>query len=173
MVQADVTVSRQPLFSESQRLTQPWVWILVVLIALLAFWSFIQQIVFNQPFGGNAAPDWLLWTLLAAFGVGLPTVLAMARLDTRVYRDRIHLRYVPFASKSISLDMIESVEAREYRPLREYGGWGLRWSPWAGSAFTVSGKHGVQLVLQGGRRFLIGSQQAEQLAGAIKKAQSH
>ncbi len=35
--------------------------------------------------------------------------------------------------------------ARKYRPIREYGGWGIRYG-WNGRAYSTSGNEGVQLV---------------------------
>jgi hypothetical protein len=62
-------------------------------------------------------------------------------------------------------------EARTYRPILEYGGWGIRYSPFGqGCAYNVSGNRGVQLELADGQRILIGSQRAEELARAIGEA---
>ena len=72
----------------------------------------------------------------------------------------------PSAKRQISLQDIEQCAALQYRPIREYGGWGLRWG-WNGWAYNVCGNQGVQLVLTGNRRVLIGSQRAEELAAII------
>ena len=62
-------------------------------------------------------------------------------------------------------------EARTYRPLLEYGGWGIRYAPFGkGWAYNVHGSQGVQLELTNGKRILIGSQRAEELARAIGEA---
>ena len=58
--------------------------------------------------------------------------------------------------------------AREYKPLREYGGWGIRCSLKRGKAYNVSGNKGVQLVFKNGKQLLIGSQKAEALEEAIR-----
>jgi hypothetical protein len=59
-------------------------------------------------------------------------------------------------------------ETRTYRPILEYGGWGVRYSfVRKGWAYTVSGNRGVQLQLANGKRILVGSQRAEELARAI------
>ena len=61
-------------------------------------------------------------------------------------------------------------EARTYRPILEYGGWGIRYTMGRGWAYNVSGNQGVQLELASGKRILIGSQRAEELARAIGEA---
>jgi hypothetical protein len=55
--------------------------------------------------------------------------------------------------------------------LLEYGGWGVRCGR-GGSVFNVSGNRGVQLEFTDGRRLLIGSQQADELAASINELRS-
>jgi hypothetical protein len=68
----------------------------------------------------------------------------------------------------IPLRHIARAYARQYQPLKEYGGWGIR-NGREGRAFTLGGKEGVQLVLRSGTRVLVGSRQAEELASAIRR----
>jgi hypothetical protein len=57
--------------------------------------------------------------------------------------------------------------SRVYRPIREYGGWGIRIGM-AKKAYNVSGNRGVELEFEGGRKLLIGSSKPDQLASAIE-----
>jgi hypothetical protein len=66
----------------------------------------------------------------------------------------------------IAWSEIERYEPRTYRPLREFGGWGIRWTPGT-LAYTVSGDRGVQLRLTTGRSVLVGSRHVEDFLGAI------
>ena len=52
--------------------------------------------------------------------------------------------------------------------IAEYGGWGVRMRR-GGMAYNVSGDRGVQLELMDGKRILIGSQRAGELADAIRE----
>ena len=57
------------------------------------------------------------------------------------------------------------------QPILEYGGWGIRYSPFGkGWAYNVRGNQGVQLELANGQRILVGSQRADELARAIGQA---
>jgi hypothetical protein len=113
---------------------------------------------------GRALPPSLLALLL------LPPVLVLLiglmRLVTEVRDDGLHIRVFPFFRRRIPWDQIASASARTYRPLRDYGGWGLRWNR-QGVAYTARGDRGVQLVLGDGRRVLIGSQRPEELVKAV------
>ena len=106
---------------------------------------------------------------LGALGGALLVTLLVGRMGlvTEVTGGQLRVRLWPFPSKTYALADIESAEVRAYRPIREYGGWGLRFGP-SGMAWNAYGDRGVQLVLRSGRRVLIGSQDAEALARAIQ-----
>lgn len=157
------------MFTEQQQFRQRWVWILLIGSISIAWWSFIQQIIFGLPFGNRPSPDIMLWVIWALFGVGMPWLFYSLRLETQVKADGLSIRFYPFRSRAIYFKDIKSYVVREYRPLREYGGWGIRWSRKNGMAYNVSGNKGVQLELVDGKRILIGSQKAEELAGALRQ----
>jgi hypothetical protein len=88
------------------------------------------------------------------------------RLTVRVDHGHLHIHFFPLLTRNIPLEQIEQWEPRTYHPLLEYGGWGLR-RGWKGWAYNISGNRGVQLTLADGKRLLIGSQRADELAAAI------
>jgi hypothetical protein len=90
------------------------------------------------------------------------------RLITEVREQGLYIRFYPLRSKIIPYSMITSCEARTYKPLSEYGGWGIKYGP-AGWAYNISGDRGAQLLLADDKRILIGSQRAEELANAIQQ----
>lgn len=157
------------LFREQQRFRQWWVWLLVLGVAALQWWGFIQQIVLGQPWGDNPAPDWMMWLFWLLFGIGLPLFFYRLALIVTITPEHIAIRYRPLTRRDIPLVDVESVEVRTYRVLREYGGYGLRGTR-RDMAYNVSGNQGVQLTLRDGRRALIGSQRAAELALAIDSA---
>ena len=92
---------------------------------------------------------------------------AYMKLITEVGPDGIAVRLRPFPTFRYAFSRLQSVQPRKYRPILEYGGWGIRWSA-RGWAYNARGNEGVQLVLDDGGRVLIGSQEAERLAEAIE-----
>lgn len=166
MMQADSV-----LFHEKQYFRKLWIILIVFGVASLMWVGFVQQIILGQPFGDNPGPDWfvILFTLL--FGIGLPLLWLFMRLEVRVRPDEVDIHFWPFLRRRIPVAAIESVEARTYKPIREYGGWGIRWGLGKGIAYSVSGNRGVQLaVTQGRSPVMIGSRRADKLAAAIEKA---
>ena len=107
--------------------------------------------------------------VIAALVIAIGGLLAALRLDIEVGGDVLHVRMRPFVRRTLSLDEIASFEARSYRPICEYGGWGIRWGP-SGRAYNLRGNRGVQLTLADGGRLLLGSQRADELAAAIEEA---
>ena len=95
-----------------------------------------------------------------------------AKLKTQVQNDGLYIKFFPFhlRYKKFSADNIAQCFSRQYKPIREYGGWGIRCS-WcgAGKAYNVSGNQGVQIIFENGKKLLIGSQKPQELALAIKK----
>ncbi|WP_321170538.1 hypothetical protein [Halobaculum limi] len=93
------------------------------------------------------------------------------RLQTEVRADGIYLKMWPLhrSFRHIPWSEIERYEATEYRPLRDFGGWGLRWAP-GKIAYNVSGTEGVWIERTDGRAVLVGSQRAEEFARGIDEA---
>lgn len=153
-------------YRETQRVTQVWIWAIVLLIAGLAWWGFVQQVLLGRPFGTNPAPTQVMVALWIACGLLLPLILIVARLRVEVNGKTLRLSYFPIWSRTIAIRDIQACSPRTYRPMREYMGWGIRiWT--RGRAWTVKGNRGVQLELSDGLPLLIGSDTPEKLAEAI------
>jgi len=159
------------LFSEDQRFTQWWVWLILAFDMGLFAYADFKQLILGQPFGSNPASDPSLIAMSIIFGLGLPALLFFARLQTRVATDGFYYRFLPFhvGFRHIPLEEIKSFEAVTYRPLRHYGGYGIRYGM-GGRAYNVKGNRGVRIELAGGEKILFGSQRAEALAQALGEA---
>ena len=84
-----------------------------------------------------------------AFGIGFPVFMASVRLITEVRADGVvRPDDSPFIlnTSRISGGDIEKYYARTYRPIMEYGGWGIRYGV-KGMAYNISGNRGLQLEL--------------------------
>jgi hypothetical protein len=154
-------------FREDQRFTQWWLWS-AVLAATVAFAVALL----------GAGPDrddgsWWVGALVAAVvGAGLPVLFAVARLRVDVEADRILVRFRPFTTRAIELDSVDRIESVTYHPLREYGGWGIKGWSRRKVAYNVRGTRGVLLTLANGRTVLLGSQDPDDLAAAIRAART-
>jgi len=151
-------------YHEVQQFRQIWIVLTVEFLAVLAWYSFIVQILLDEPFGANPAPDILVLIILAIFGIAFPLWFWVMSLEIQVTRTALKFRFFPFhrSWREIPFDSIAHVKAVVYRPLWEYGGWGIRCST-KGMAYNVSGDWGVRVTLKNGKSFLLGSLRAEEL----------
>ena len=147
-----------------------WVTLLIFGITALMWYGFIVQIFFGVPFGANPASDWEVWLLWLIFGIGFPLLFYHSRLIVKVKADGLHLKFIPFTARYIPFEEIKSFQARSYKPIKEFGGWGIKgWSRSKRMAYNVSGNLGVELTLTDGRQVMIGSQNPYELAEAIER----
>ncbi len=157
-----------------------WIWLLILplCVGLIGFFglAMVEQLAQGHPVGNQPMPDLMLMIMGPLFIVlmaGLLWLMWVARLVTEVRDDGIYIRFYPFhrGFHGFLWEEIESFEARTYRPILDYGGWGIRFGS-GGKAYNVSGNRALQLALGGGGsgRVLIGSQRPEELAMAVKSA---
>lgn len=158
------------LFHEVQRFRQIWIWVIILLICGLCLWAFIQQIILDEPFGNNPASDTVLIIICIVFGLGFPALFFTLKLTTEVRTDGLYYRFTPIhrSFRRIAFEDITKYEMRTYKPIREYGGWGIRYGP-NGTAYNISGNRGLQLELLSRKKILIGSQRAEELFEAVDR----
>lgn len=151
-------------FNEKQKFTQWWIWIIIIAITIGCTYGAIQQLVFGIPFGNNPASNELLITLCLVPAVVMFVIFGMT-LQTKIDASGIYYGFWPFRLKlkHIAWEEIESICVREYSPLKEYGGWGMRYTFRNGRAYNVSGNKGIQLVLKNGKKILIGTQKSTEV----------
>ena len=159
-----------PCFSEKQRFRQWWLWLLVLISPVFLIWAIFQQVVMDVPFGNNPTSDLVLITLGLIFGIGLPGFIFVIRLDTEVSEYGVRIRFAPFHRRWVVFDFeaIQKAEAITYRPLADYGGWGIRYGR-KGKAYNVSGNTGVFLTMKDGTNVLIGSTNQDALCSRIQE----
>jgi hypothetical protein len=145
--------------------------LLVVAIFLIGV---VQQLVLGRPWGNNPMSDTGLVVtplLVTALCAGILILYGTMKLVVEVRQETVHVKFRPFVDRIIELDTISGFEAVTYHPIRDYGGWGIRFSlTGKGRAYNVSGNRGVLLTLSNGKRLMLGSQRAEELASAIAAA---
>jgi hypothetical protein len=151
------------LYVERQRSRMPWLWALLGIVVLV-----LAVVARDVVVSGSAeAGDYV------GFAVGgLVLALFLAHfLEVRVEPRTLRIVYFPLVKRSFPLEGLRAAEPRTVRPLREFGGWGIRWSLRGnGWAYTVDGREGVQLEFADGRRVFVGSRRPDELAAAIRHA---
>jgi len=144
----------QYIFEENQKFTQWWLWVILLSFPIIAL----------GPFDENTVN---IYHVL--IGLFIPFLFYLFELRLKVNVEGLHYQFFPFHFKShtIKLEDIESIKAMEYSPLKEYGGWGIKYG-FKGKAYNVSGNKGVKIYLKNGLNIMFGSQKHNDLAKALK-----
>lgn len=155
-----------PHYRETQTASDWWLYKLTIVVTAVGMGSS----------GIGSFRTGALWMGLLCFGLGLimAAFIWALRLETVVRRDAVYSRVWPLhlSFRKFAWGDMDRHEAVTYRPIRDYGGWGIRLGK-EGWAYNMYGKRGVLLHLRSGKTQLIGSQRPEELAAAITRAKSH
>jgi hypothetical protein len=159
------------LFKERQKFNQWWIWLILLGLNGLSLFSIYYQVMVGQQFGNNPMSN---TGLIFTFGVTLLiTILFLFfRLDSMIKKDGIYIRLFPFqiAFKHHPWDSISKSYIRQYKPLAEYGGWGIRIGLFGkGKAFNISGRNGLQLEFTDDTKLLIGTNKPVELEEILNK----
>jgi hypothetical protein len=148
-------------YKETQRFTQWWLW-----LVLIGSWgAMIYSLFTNKPSSEIA------YIVSGVIMCALPILFWQMRLMTRISDEGIYVRFIPFHFKEqfYPWDSIESAQVRTYSPLKEYGGWGIKYGfNGQGKVYNVSGNEGLQLVFKSGEKLLIGTQKPAEIQASIR-----
>ena len=166
--------SSQVFFKEIQTVKSWWIWGLVLILVVVFLFGMIQQLIFKKPWGNNPMSDAGLLIVGLIVVIGLPLFVSLIRLETIVHNQGVDYRYSPFHLRYQRLpkDRLVSYQIIHYRPLRDYGGWGIRYGKY-GKAYTLSGDIGVQLVTIDQKKILLGTYKPENMKKALDSIQKN
>ena len=164
-------MSNNILFTERQKFKQWWIWLILLCINGILIFGVFKQVIKGQQFGDKPMGN---IELLIVTGLLLLLTLLFInlRLDTIIKQDGIYVRFFPFhiKFKYFAWDSITKSYVRQYSPVTEYGGWGLRLGLFGkGKAFNVSGDKGLQLEFTDNKKLLIGTNKPDELTETLLK----
>jgi len=152
-----------------------WVYALVAVLDVLA-WLGLVWLLHEAPDHPGLPDSWTFEVPVAVSVVGLflPAILmvGLLRMTTEVTPThvRIYFGWVPTYRRAVEIVAIQRLEVVTYRPIADYGGWGIRSGRDGERVLNARGNRGVRLDLSDGTRLLIGSQRPEALASALERA---
>lgn len=124
--------------------------------------------------------NWILYFMLkhddlSFFYISVTSVCVLSlfisslKLNTMIADNTFLYKMFPFHFKwqEIPFKSIRKLEIRTFKPLSEYGGWGLRRGK-SGRAYTIKGNTGLQLTLNDDSKILFGTNKKEELSNVIK-----
>ena len=121
----------------------------------------------DLPFATRA----LIAAGIVTFAAAIEALLGGLTVRVQETRLFLHLGRVPLVRRTVPYDEVVSLESVRYRPIREFGGWGVRgWGK--RKAWSARGDHAVALELEGGRLLLVGSERPRRLEERIRAAKA-
>jgi hypothetical protein len=158
------------VFSEKQFLKKIYRWLIILLINGPLLFLFIWQVIFRHVYPKPISNE-VFATII--FGMlFLTAFIQNLHLHTVIRKDGVYVRFYPlqFAYKKYEWNTITKAFVREYQPVREFGGWGIRFAGTQyGKAYSLSGNKGIQLIFQDGQKLLIGTLKPVEAQAALSK----
>lgn len=139
-------------FAEEQHFDQIWLW------AIMG----IQLLVVMIPLVLTGQSWWSMVIVFLAMILSM-VMLGSLKLNTWMDAEGVHYKMKLFhwRTRTIPWDEIDHIQVRDYSPIKEYGGWGIKYGQ-SGWAYNVRGNHGIQILKKDGKRILLGTQKPEE-----------
>jgi len=148
----------RPMFVEIQRITQWWVWALMLIPMALALFVVVLFLARPQLRGALLLPVALSVTVMAM-------TLTM-RLGIAVTSQQVIARFF-LLRRRIAISEIESFRAITYT-LRDFGGWGIKWARDGSLVLNISGNRAIRLNRRSGKALILGTQRPDEFAAALE-----
>ena len=163
-----MTQENDVIFREQQKFSS-WLCLLLICSLVVAVAIIVSILAIQDSVDATVFVTLILGGIVAP--IAIVALVLLSKLETEVRPDRLRVRLFPFhiRHREIPIENLSECYARTYKPIREYGGWGIRcgFRKGSGKAYNMKGNQGVQLVFKDGKRLLIGSQKPDELAEAI------
>ena len=152
------------IFKEEQAFRQWW------LILILGMALIVTSIPLIRKVQDLQSLNLEILGFLSALVIGV--LFWNLKLKTRIDSSGVHSEFAPFPffEKHYNWNEISKCYVRQYSPVLEYGGWGIRGLGKA-KAYNVSGNMGIQIITNDQKKFLIGTNKPEEARRTIRHYQ--
>lgn len=152
------------MLKEVQRFSQKWMWFLLIAVQLLVLGDIIY------PYLNGTQHDIIGMDI---FAISIPAMVMLflyyIRLDTTINEEGIQIRIKPLVNKKILWEDIIHTEVIKLSPMKEYGGYGIRYSMKGnGWGYFFLGYDAVRFKLKNGTIITLGTQQIEVMKKVLK-----
>ena len=157
----------KPTFYESQKLSSWILWLTAIIflpIVIMCLWGWYKQAYLGEPFGDKPGSD-LSLIFVACLCFGLMIFLWSIQLKTTIDTTEINIHFFPMIKKAYAWKDISKAEVIDYGFI---GGWGVRFTRKYGIVYNTKGKMGLFIVLENGKKRMIGTQKPQELALFLK-----
>jgi hypothetical protein len=157
------------IYIEKQRFKQWWLWLILLITNVHGLYTaYFQFIKSKNTIDKQLNINNVLIETIIILAINL--LFYYIKLETRIDSKSISVRFFPFQLKERVYDWeeIKSANIRTYKPLMEYGGWGIRGFG-NNRALNISGNKGLQLEFKNGKKLLIGTIKATEMESILEE----
>ncbi|MFT4535992.1 MAG: hypothetical protein ACJA1A_002782 [Saprospiraceae bacterium] len=151
------------LFSEKQKMSFWWLWVLLWVITLIPAYGIYKQIIIGVPFGGNPMSNTGLIIFLTVMLLIL-LLIWMIELKTEITEKYILVHFFPFFKTKYLWSEIESAEMVNYG----FVGYGIRIGTKYGTVYNTRGNKGMAIQLKNDTKYCIGTQKESALQKVLE-----
>ena len=157
------------IYTEKQRFKQWWLWLILLITNVYGLYTaYFQFIKSKNTIDKQLNINNVLIETIIILAINL--LFYYIKLETRIDSKSISVRFFPFQLKErvYNWEEIKSANIRTYKPLLEYGGWGIRGFG-NNRALNISGNKGLQLEFKNGKKLLIGTVKAPEVESILEE----
>jgi hypothetical protein len=138
------SMKNPPQYSEKSGFPS-WIFWSIAAVAIIQA-TILPTIYLYEKIAHPTDSEPLDWFGLAIFGV-VGLLIFVIKLHVTINTEGITYKYPPFRNKPTTLpwENIKSIELMRINPLKEFGGWGLRYGK-LGTAYTTRGRYILHVV---------------------------
>jgi hypothetical protein len=153
------------IYSETIYMRKTWIMVMVLLSMFTAI-----ALSGKEVFASGGSPDYSSLVFIVIIEFLVLALIWSIRLRFTIEKAGLYYRYFPFHFREyfIPWETVMAAGGRNYSPLTEYGGWGIKGSK-KNRAYNVSGSFGLQLELIEGRKILFESNNPDEISKMLDK----
>jgi uncharacterized membrane protein len=158
------------LFKEEQGFRQLWVWLIMLVSFGLPIVLVLAEIVEQGTQSDDTRTLYIVLVVLVVLALPFVGLFLKMKLTVEINENGLRFKFPPLKNKWNVIEKQEIVqyEVRQYKPISEYGGWGIKGNK-KNRAYNVNGNIGLQLELCNGRKVLLGTQKKQAIEHAMNK----
>lgn len=154
------------LFEEIQQFAKASVRDFIKILMGIVFLALIVSLILQK--GKMTDYNRLLLILLPLLLV--INIILGSKLITQIRTDGVYVRFPPWQSKfsQYTWSDIADVFVRDYKPMREFMGWGIRYAP-GRMGYIVAGSWCIEITFNNGNKVLITTQRPDEVSEVLRR----
>ncbi|MCW2119346.1 phosphoethanolamine transferase domain-containing protein [Flavobacterium sp. 7A] len=149
-------------FHEKQKFTQWWLWLILIVVALIPVYGIYNQVIQEEDFGDKPMSNSSLFAT-AIISVIILLLFWFSKLETTIDQKQIRIKFSPFTTRVVEWKGVKSAKVIRY----SFVGYGIRLFTKYGTVYNIKGDEGLALELNNGKELLVGTQKMEEVVGNV------